>query len=176
MLRNQRIILFLQITVMLFCLLGLAGSALAQKKPVRKSAPKAAPKPVVNTMAVKDEAEKVSIQIKDLTRFLYLLGGTTQTIANIDGDPKATVNAKNISKQAKQTVLQTIKNVRAGIVQLEGEFHAKPELRPYISFIQGVSEMAGIAEDQAVGGQLGNAGKTLLEVVNKLTDTLQNLR
>src|SRR5882757_2931373 len=139
MLRNQRIILFLQITVMLFCLLGLAGSALAQKKPVRKSAPKAAPKPVVNTMAVKDEAEKVSIQIKDLTRFLYLLGGTTQTIANIDGDPK-------------------------------------PELRPYISFIQGVSEMAGIAEDQAVGGQLGNAGKTLLEVVNKLTDTLQNLR
>ena len=74
-----------------------------------------------------------------------------------------------------ETVLQTVKNVRAGIVQLEGEFHEKAELRPYIQYIQGVSEMVGVAEDQASSGQLNNSGKTLIEVVTKLTDTLKNL-
>jgi hypothetical protein len=73
-------------------------------------------------------------------------------------------------------VLQSIRNVRAGVVQLENDFHSKPELRGYIPFIQGVSEAVGLAEDQAVGGQLNNSGKTLLDVVNRLTDTLLNLR
>jgi hypothetical protein len=172
MLKNRRSARLLHVGALLLCLLVLSGAVSAQKKTVRKPAPK----PVVNTMAVRDEGEKVSIQIKDITKFLYLLGGTNQLIVGIDSDPKASANAKNQSKAAKQTVIQTIKNVRAGVVQLEGDFHTKPELRAYIIYIQGISEMAGVAEDQATGGQLNTAGKTLLEVVNKLTDTLQNLR
>jgi hypothetical protein len=175
MLKNKRFLFILQAVVMSFCILGLSGAAIAQKKPVRKASPKAAPK-TDNTFAIKDESEKVAIQIKDITKFLYLLGGTNQLIVGIDSDPKASANAKNQSQSAKQTVIQTIRNVRAGVVQLEGEFHAKPELRPYIVLIQGVSEMAGVAEDQATGGNINNAGKTLLQVVNKLTDTLKNLR
>jgi hypothetical protein len=176
MARNRKFVLFFQMSVMLLCLLGLAGAAAAQKKPVRKAAAKTTAKPVVNTMAVRDESEKIAIQIKDIAKFLYFLGGTNQLIISIDSDPKASVNAKNQSNAGKQGVIKAIKNVRAGVVQLEGEFHEKPELRPYIPLIQGVSEMAGVAEDQASGGQINNAGKTLLEVVYKLTDTLKNLR
>jgi hypothetical protein len=177
MLKDRRIIRVIQASFMMLCLLGLGGTAMAQKKkPVRKAASNAAAKTgSSSSFVVKDESEKVSTQIKDITKFLYLLGGTNQLITGIDTDPKAPVSAKNTSKQAKQTVLQTIRNVRAGIVQLEGEFHSKPELRLYIPFIQGASEMAGVAEDQATGGQLNNAGKTLIEVVGRLTDTLKNL-
>jgi hypothetical protein len=175
MFKNQKMFLLLQIGVILFCTLGLAASVQAQKKPVKKPVPKATPKPAAS-FAVKSEGEKVSIQIKNLTRFIYVLGGVAKTIEDIDKDPRASAAVKNQNNTAKQTVLQSIRNVRAGVVQLESDFHAKPELRAYIPFIQGISETAGLAEDQAVGGQLNNAGKTLLEVVNKLTDTLLNLR
>jgi len=167
--------ILLQISVILFCLLGLADTAQAQRKPVKKPVPKATPKPVAS-FVVKDESGKVAIQIKNLTRFIYVLGGVAKTIEDIDKDPRASTAVKNQNNAAKQTVLQSIRNVRAGVVQLENDFHAKLELRPYLIYIQGISETAGLAEDQAVRGQLNNAGKTLLEVVNKLTDTLQNLR
>lgn len=169
----------LSLSMLLLCLMGLTMSAEAQRKPARKPAPKPAAKPTptpVAPLAVKQQAEKVGIQIKNLTRFIYLLGGAAQSIEAIDRDPRASADAKRKSNEGKQTLLQTIRNVRAGVVQLEGDFHSKPELRKFIPFIQGSAEMTGVAEDQAVGGQFNNAGKTLLEVVNKLTDTLQNLR
>jgi hypothetical protein len=176
MLKNRKLFLLLQMSVMLFCLLGLSVSVQAQKKPaVKKPVPKATPKPAAS-FAVKEEGEKVSIQIKNLTRFIYVLGGVAKTIEDIDKDSRASASVRNQNNAAKQTVLQSIKNVRAGVVQLENDFHAKLELRPYLPYIQGISETAGLAEDQAVRGQLNNAGKTLLEVINKLTDTLQNLR
>ncbi len=174
MLKNRSIKLLRPVALILFCLLSLSIPALAQKKPVKKAAPKAAPKPV-SSFAVKEESQKVANQIKTISRFVFLLGGTARTIEDIDKDPKASPSIREKNRAAKQTVLQTIRDVRAGMAQLEGDFHAKPELRPFIVFIQGVSETAGIAEDQAMAGQFNTAGKTLLEVVGKLTDTLQNL-
>ena len=173
--KDRKANLLLQGCAILLCLLALSVSAAAQRKTTKKPVPKATPKPAAS-LVVREESTKVAAQIKDITKFLYFLGGTNQLIIGIDTDPKATANAKNQSNIGKQGVIKAIKNVRAGLVQLEGEFHSKPELRPYIIHIQGVSEMAGIAEGQAAGGQLDNAGKTLLEVVNRLTETLKNLR
>lgn len=179
MTKNRKARTLLQFVVIALCLFALVTVAAAQRKPARKPAPKPVPKATpapVTPLAVKQQSEKVAIQIKNLTRFIYVLGGVAKTIEDIDKDPRASANAKTQNNAAKQTVLQSIRNVRAGVVQLEGEFHAKPELRKYIPFIQGAAEMSGIAEDQAVGGQYSNAGKTMLEVVGKLTDALQNLR
>lgn len=175
MLKNRKLFLLLQIGMLACCLLGLSASAAAQRKPVKKPAPKATPKPAAS-FVIRDESAKVAIQIKNITRFIYVLGGVAKTIEDIDKDTRASTAVRNQNNTAKQTVLQSIRNVRAGVVQLENDFHAKPELRPFLIYIQGVSETAGLAEDQAVRGQLNNAGKTLLEVVNRLTDTLQNLR
>ena len=175
MLKNIKVGKALGYIFILVCLLGLTVGASAQRRSTKKPAPKPAAKPVTS-FVVKDESLKVANQIKNISRFVFVLGGTARTIEDIDKDPKASTAVKNQNRAAKQTVLQTIKDVRAGMVQLESDFHAKPELRQYIPFIQGVSETAGIAEDQATAGQLNTAGKTLLEVVNKLTDTLQNLR
>jgi hypothetical protein len=178
MFKSKKRSLSFQIGVILFCLLSLSVSAAAQRRSAKKPVPKATPK-IVTSFVIKDESEKVAIQIKNLTRFIYVLGGIANVIEAVDKDARAgKVSPAGLRQNQanKQTVLQTIRNVRAGVVQLENDFHSRPELRPYIIYIQGVSEMAGVAEDQAVAGQLSTAGKTLLEVVNRLTDTLQNLR
>jgi hypothetical protein len=177
MLKDQRIIRVIQASVMLLCLLGLGGTARAQKKkPVRKAPVKStATSAASSSFILRDERDKVATQITNLTHFIYVLGGVAKTIDDIDKDPKATPATRAKNNSAKQTVVQTVKNMRAAIVQLEGEFHEKAELRPYIQYIQGASEMAGVAEDQASSGQLNNSGKTLIEVVTKLTDTLKNL-
>ena len=83
------------------------------------------------------------------------------------------IHSKN--NQFKQDVIQSIRNLRAGLVALEIEFRTKPEIKNYLFQIQGISDMAGIAEDQATAGQLTESGKTLLFVVEKLSDTLAAL-
>jgi hypothetical protein len=175
MLNKRKLFVLLQIGLMLCFIGALSTAAQAQKKPVKKPVPKATPKPATS-LVVREEAEKVSIQIKNLTYFIYVLGGVAKTIEDIDKDTRASTAVKNQNAAAKQKVIQSIKNVRAGVVQLENDFHAKLELRSYLLHIQGVSETVGVAEDQAVRGQYNNSGKTLLDVVNKLTDTLLNLR
>lgn len=127
---------------------------------------------------IRNGAEKVSIQIKNLTKFIYVLGTVAQGIQDVDNDIKAgrasqtaiATNTKN-----KQSVVATIRNLRAGLAALEVEFQSKPALRPYLTQLGGISNTSGIAEDQATSGQFLDAGKTLLQVVEKLSDTLAAL-
>ena len=88
---------------------------------------------------------------------------------------KASRNAPELNARNKQAVVTTLKNLRAGLVALEIEFRTKLALKNYLFQIQGISDMAGIAEDQATDGQLTESGKTLLLVIEKLSDTLAAL-
>ena len=167
------------------CLLCLTLNAAAQK---RKSAPrKTTSKPVATTPAsatttppatsleIKDGAQKAAIQLKNVTRFIYLLGSIAQGIEDVDKEVKsgkATRAASDQNAENKQKVIETLRNVRAGLVALEIDFRAKPALRTYVPQIGGISDIAATAENQAATGQLKESGKTLLQVVEKLTDTL----
>ena len=174
---NKKITMF---AAGLLCLLCLTFSANAQKrKPTSKK-----PKPVAvstNTFAaaeIKAGAEKVSIQIKNVSKFIYNLGGVARIIEDLDKEiaaGKASRNAPDLNARNKQAVLSTITNLRAGLAALEIEFRTKPALRNYLFQIQGISDMSGMAEDQAAGGQFTQSGKTLLLVIEKLADTLAAL-
>lgn len=163
------------------CMMSFIFEASAQKRrPTRRKTTAASVKtPPAGSMELKDGAQKVSTQIKNVSKFLYVLGGVAKDIEALDGDIKAgkiknqTIVAQN--NTAKQAVLQSIRNLQAGLAALEVEFRTKPALRNYLSQIDGVSGMTGTAEDQAAGGQLSESGKTLLLVVEKLTDTLAAL-
>lgn len=170
----------LPLIAVVFCLLSLVGSSVAQTKrraPVRKStrSASAARTTAANAAEIKSSAEKVSAQIVNVTRFLYLLGGIAQTMQDVDASAKTgrasrtTVDANN---RNKQLVVTTMGNVRAGLAALESEFQAKPALRPYLIQIQGIADITANAEDQASAGQFVNSGKTLLQVVEKLSNTL----
>jgi hypothetical protein len=106
------------------------------------------------------------------------LGGIALVIENLDRDiaaRKASSNAPALNAKIKQDVITSIKNLRAGLVALEIEFRTKAPLKIYLIQIQGISDMAGKAEDQATDGQFTESGKTLLMVIEKLSDTLAAL-
>lgn len=167
----------------ILCLTAFSWTANAQKK---KPAPK---KPTTtktttatasnNAADVKFGAEKVSTQIKNISKFIFVLGGVAKDIEAIDAD----IRARKITRQTtidqnvknKQAVVQAIQNLRAGLIALEDEFRMKAGLKLYSVRVVGISNTVADAESQAAGGQLTESGKTLLLVLERLSDALAAL-
>lgn len=170
---------FTKIAAVLVFLICLTISVSAQRTRSRTTKPKTTSTPAVVKTDLKTNlkpgAEKVSIQIKNVTKFLYNLGGIAKGIEDIDKavkDRKASREIADKNAQFKKDVIQSIRNLRAGLVALEIDFRTKPELKPFLFQIQGISNISGTAEDQALAGQFYESGRTLLFVVEKLADTL----
>ena len=124
-------------------------------------------------------AARVADQIKILTRFIYLLGGVAKGLEGVDDAARRHEASKAILDQAarnKATVRASIQSVREGLDKLEIEFRTTPGLQRYYLNLAGVAAGATSAEDQAAANQFDKAGRTLLEVVNKLTDALLEMR
>lgn len=170
------------LSFILLCVLCFSFSAEAQKrKTTRKTTTKTstvaknAAAAAAAAAEIKDGAGKVSVQVKNLTKFIYVLGGVARSIEEIDRDVKAgkaSQTTAETNNKNKRLVLQSFRNLRAGLDALETEFRVKPSLRNYLLNLEGISDMTLAAEQQANGGQFSESGKTLLLVVEKLSDTL----
>lgn len=163
-------------------LFGLSLEANAQRRraPRRRAATTttAAATAAANSAEVKANARKVSDQLKNVTRFVYLLGGIAKNIEDIDRDAKTrklSTAALNTNETNKKAVVQSLANLRAGLTALETEFRSKPALKLYNFQIQGISDLGSQAESLAVSGQFTESGKVLLSIVEKLSDTLVSL-
>lgn len=162
------------------CLAGLVMTANAQKKKTttKKTTSATAPSTANNAAEIRAGADKVSMQIKNVSRFVYLLGGIARTIEDLDAEAKTrkisqtSVDANNKNKQA---VIQGIQNIRAGLIALETEFRTKPGLKLYAVRVDGISNLVADAEGQASGGRFVESGKTLLLVIERLSDALAAL-
>ena len=177
MMMNKNLIKF---AVFCLCLLCFTFSVNAQKRKTtsKKTKTATATTTSITNSEIKSGAEKVAIQIKNLSKFIYSLGDVARVTEDLDREiaaGKASRNAPALNAKNKQAIVTTIKNLRAGFAALEIEFRTKPALKPYLFQIQGISDMSGVAEDQASAGQLTESGKTLLVVIEKLTDTLAAL-
>ena len=173
---NRRFLKF--IAPIFACLVFFTFTADAQKrkptakKPAAETATTAA---TLTASEIRAGAEKVSVQIKNVTKFIYVLGSVARVIEDLDKEiaaGKTSRGAVDLNAKNKQSVVTTIKNLHAGLVALEIEFRTKPALRNYLYRIQGISDISGNAEDQASNGQFVESGKMLLLVVEKLADTL----
>lgn len=124
-------------------------------------------------------AGRIADQIKALTRFIYVLGGVAKGLENVDDAARRNEASPAILEQAKQnklTVRASIRKVREGLDQLESEFSSTTELRRYYTRLAGVAAGAAAAEEQAAANQFDKSGRTLIEVVNRLTDVLLEMR
>jgi hypothetical protein len=157
-------------------LLTFSASASAQrKKPVTKKPTTTTTTTSVNSLEVKQTAEKVSIQLKNVTTFLYKLGSVASAIEALDADARAKkLSPPQITKfnEQKQAVITSIVNLKAGIAELEVQFRTKPSVKSYIFQIQGVTDLVTQSEDLARGGRFADSGRVLIQVVEKLADTL----
>lgn len=126
-----------------------------------------------------DGASRVADQIKNLTRFLYLLGGVSKGIEAADEAVRRNEASPAVVQQTeknKATIKTSLENVREGLDKLEIDFRTTPELQRYYIKLAGVAAGAANAEDQAGAGRYDQAGRSLLDVVNRLTDVLLEMR
>ena len=120
-------------------------------------------------------ATRVGDQLKTLTRFIYLLGGVAKGIEAADAAAQRNEASPAIiqqTQQQKSVVRTSLANVRAGLDKLELDFRSNPELNRYYIKLAGVAAGAAKAEEQAGANQFDQSGRTLLDVVNRLTDVL----
>ena len=148
---------------------GFAVDGSAQKRRTTRKRTVAA-NAAANAAEIRDSATKVSTQLKNLDRFIYLLGGIAANIEDIDKKSRGQRVPQNETN--KQNVIAAIRNFRAGLNALETDFLTKPALKNYNFQIQGISDLGAQAEDLAVSGKFTESGKVLLSVVEKLSDTL----
>lgn len=164
----------MRIGAVLLCVLCFAFSAAAQKKKKTTATPTATT--ISNLADVKAGAAKVSIQIKNVSKFVYNLGIIGRSIEDLDVEIKAgKASQKGIDTNTrnKQAVITGLKNIQAGLAALEVEFRTKPGLRAYLLKIEGITALCGQSEDYANTGQFLASGRPLLTLIEKLSDTLE---
>lgn len=170
----QRIIALMIATMILF---PLTGYSQTRKRTTSKSS-RSATTPKASELQ-REAATRVAEQIKNLTRFIYLLGGVAKGLESLDDAAKRNEASAAIVGQAqksKQQVRASIQTLREAMDKLEIEFRATPELQRYYAGLAGVAEGAATAEDFAAANKFDQAGRSLLGVVNRLTDVLLAMR
>ena len=129
--------------------------------------------------AVRTGANRVADQIKTLSRFVYLLGGVARGIESADEAVRRNEAPPAVVQQTarnKETVRTSLANVRQGLDDLEVYFRTTSALETFYSRLAGVAAGGANAEDQAAAGHYDAAGKALLDVINRLTDVLLEMR
>ena len=156
------------------------GAANAQRKTTKKSTAKkpTVTKTVIPPLDVRAAREKVTNQQANVNRFIDVLGPIAQGIETLDDSaktkplPKVTADRNEANKHK---VIVAIRNLKAGLSDLETEFRTKPVLQKYLASIQGITDLAAQAEDSAIAGKFIAAKEPLRNAAQKLTDTLTAL-
>ena len=171
----QRIIGLLIITVILS---PVSAFGQTRKRTTTTKSSRTSPAPKASE-AQRAGAARVANQIKILTKFIYLLGGVAKGLETVDDATRRNEASTAIIDQAKQNKAQvraSIQSVREGLDKLEIDFRGTPELQRYYISLAGVAAGAAKAEELAAANQFDKAGRTLLEVVNHLTDVLLGMQ
>jgi hypothetical protein len=121
-------------------------------------------------------AKLVAEKIKALSQFLFLLGGIAREIEATDSAGQASPAVVQQMEANKAKVKDSLRNIREGLDQLEINFRGQSDLQPYYEGLAGVAAGAAAAEDQARANRFTAAGRSLLPVVNRLTDVLLAMR
>jgi hypothetical protein len=111
---------------------------------------------------------RLADQIKTLTRFLYLYGRFSKDL-ELTG---AQAEASDVANRTRAALADNLRNIRAGLDQLETQFRMTPGLERHYRRLAGVAQRASDAEARVSANQLDQAGRTLVEIVNQLTDVL----
>jgi hypothetical protein len=109
---------------------------------------------------------------KDLTRFLYLYGRLSKDLELTGAQSGAT----DATSQTKAGLIENVRAMRDRLDQLESHFRFEQGLATQYQTLNGVSASADQAAQMVSANQFDRAGRTLLEVANKLTDVLLEMQ
>jgi hypothetical protein len=109
---------------------------------------------------------------KDLTRFLYLYGRLSKDL-ELTG---AQSGGSDATSQTKAGLIENVRAMRDRLDQLESHFRFAQGLESQYQMLRGVSASADQAAQLVSANQFDRAGRTLLDVANKLTDVLLEIQ
>ena len=156
----------------------LTFSAEAQKKPVKKTTSKTTTKPaptVVPPLEVRAAREKVDNQRGNVNLFVDKFGPVAQSLEDFAAMAKTktpVASAAAANDKNKEGVVTALRNLKAGLADLESEFRTKPALQKYLPNVQGITDLAAQAEDSALAGKFIASKEPLRQISQKLTDAL----
>jgi hypothetical protein len=154
------------------------ASKTAKPATTQKARPKATAKPNAAN-DIKVGAAKLGDKIKVITNFLYLFGRISSGIEANEELVKQGESSPSVTTQmdnTKAVLRSNFKNVREGLDELELHFRTTTALNRYYNRLAGVAAKAEIAEEMAAAGQYKQAGQSLVDVVNRLSDVLVEMR
>ena len=153
--------------------------SIAQKKaPSTKNRRVVKPTPTP-TPDTKVEAGQVAEQIKNFSKFIYVYGKVVNGLEVAEDQAKqnkvsAEVAAKN--QQSRAALVQNIRNLKAGLDGVARNFQNNSRLQIQYLKISFAVDAAGDAEKLAAAGRYDEAGKSLVTVIERLTDTVMAMR
>lgn len=80
--------------------------------------------------------------------------------------------ALKATNQNKQAVMTGLSNIKIGLRKLEMDVQTNPSLKNYIELFKGISDLVGVAENQAASGEFTKSNATLSNLVEKLKGIL----
>ncbi|HEX8472714.1 MAG TPA: hypothetical protein VF666_01650 [Pyrinomonadaceae bacterium] len=147
--------------------LGLAQTRTRRTTPQKRRTTNASSTSRLDSAQANTARIKLGDQIKNLTRFVYLYGRLSKDLELV-GTQVETSDAT----RTRNALTQNLRNIREGLDQLEAQFRLTPGLERHYARLRGVAQRAEDAENMAASNRLDQAGRTLLDVINQLTDVL----
>lgn len=145
-----------------------------QKRPKRGA--KATPTPTPDMRA---EASQVAAQIKNVSNFIYIYGKVINTLQVAEEQAKSSQTTPEIQakyKKSKDTLITSINGLRVGLENLANNFQSNPRMQVQYLKLAYATEAALNAERLAAAGRYDDAGKSLISVVERLTDAIISMR
>jgi hypothetical protein len=128
------------------------------------------------SQATSAAAPRVAEQIKSLGRFLYLYGPISKELASGESGAQGNQSAAEALQRNRAKLRDVFRGYSVQMDELETMFSSSPELRLYYARLLGVAAGATQAEEAVAAGRYDQGGRSLLDVMNRLTDVLLEMR
>lgn len=167
---------------LLICLLAnLSTFGQTKRKNTRPKprTPAPAPEPTPPPVNLSAEAAFVAEQLKIISRFVYVYGKIANGLELAEeqlrrGELSEAAQANN--RKTKEAVVNNISGVRTGLETLARRFQANARLQVQYLKLSYAAESAANAERLVSTGRFDEAGKSLVQAVERLADVMLALR
>lgn len=169
----------LLLMLILACVIPAIGEATGEpqrRRTQRRPAPKPTPTPPPDYVA---HANAVAEQLKLVSRFVYTYGKIVNGLEFASGQAKAGNTSPQLeaqNQQAKQSIVNNINGLRAGINKVVEQLHADQRLQVQYLKLGAAADAIATAEQLSAAGKFDEAGKALLVAIDRLSDTIIALR
>jgi uncharacterized protein YlxW (UPF0749 family) len=158
---------------------GPQSASLAQQKKPQQKKPARGAKSATSTPDMRAEAALVAAQIKNVSNFIFIYGKIVNGLEVADEQTKNNLTSPETQadiRKAKDKLIAKIRDLRAGLEELANNVRPNSRLQVQYLKLSYANEAALDVERFAVAERYEEAGRSLVAVVERLTDAIISMR